>query len=126
MNTNELFGLLVSSEHALQTQIDRQNPREVDQLIHDEFHEFGTSGGCFDKAAVVDFLNAEAVDMSSADFKLHRLADNVAVLTYRSVTRFQDGRAPMYSNRTSIWIYQDGRWQMRFHQGTPTKAFDLT
>lgn len=123
MNANELLNVIVSFERALQMQGDRQNPSEVDQLIHDEFHEFGTSGGSFDKVAVADFLNSEAVDMSSGDFKLHLLADNVAILTYRSVTRFQDGRSPMYSNRRSIWIYLDGRWQLRFHQGTPTKAF---
>lgn len=42
------------------------------------------------------------------DLAVDELADGIALVTYTL-----DG-----TWRSSIWIREDGRWQMRFHQGT--------
>jgi ribonuclease HI len=41
------------------------------------------------------------------------LAPEVVLVTYDSVT--QAGRA----RRSSVWVRDRGRWQLRAHQGTP-------
>jgi hypothetical protein len=57
-------------------------------------------------------------------FKTLVLAPGVVLVTYRAV-RYRGGAAsPESSLRSSIWKQIDGRWQMRFHQGTA--ASDVT
>jgi hypothetical protein len=45
------------------------------------------------------------------DFAVEALAPDVALATYRI-------GEPRPSNRSTIWVRRDGRWQVRFHQGT--------
>jgi hypothetical protein len=52
---------------------------------------------------------------------LHTLAPDVVLATYRVV----DETRKQHTLRSSIWKLKDGRWQMVFHQGTPTKRIDL-
>jgi ribonuclease HI len=42
----------------------------------------------------------------------HPLSADAILLTYR-----MPGRP-----RSSLWIRHDGRWRLRFHQGTPTES----
>ena len=51
--------------------------------------------------------------VSIEDFAVDLVADDVALVTYRMTT-------PIPSNRSSLWLRRDGRWVMRFHQGTRT------
>jgi hypothetical protein len=107
----------------LQRQHSDIDPDSAEHLLHADFFEFGSSGGIVNKQMVKTYLRADAIDMTSVDFSLHALADGVCLLTYRSVTRFAASRPPRYANRSSIWTSTDGRWQMFFRQGTPTKPF---
>jgi hypothetical protein len=45
------------------------------------------------------------------DFAATEVAEDVVLVTFRL-----GGERP--SERSSIWIRRDGRWQVRFHQGT--------
>jgi hypothetical protein len=74
---------------------------------------------------VIEYLADEKIDMTSGNFRLDLLADGVALLTYRSIKRFESPTPPLYSNRSSIWTRVAGQWQMFFHQGTPTKPFEF-
>ena len=102
----------------------RSSPDLVGRLLADEFIEFGRSGRVYNKAVTIEALAAEDVSDPApmpqvSDFSVTRLSTDVALVTYtgsREPTERQKGRQTL---RSSIYRYQDGRWQMIFHQGTP-------
>jgi hypothetical protein len=85
--------------------------------------EFGRSGRVYRKEDVVRSLAAEGAENSpaptAANFELTCLADDIVLVTYRSLRKDKDGQE-LHSLRSSIWKLIGGRWQMIFHQGTPT------
>jgi hypothetical protein len=118
--------LIRSLEEELFKQTVRGSPEAVSMLLADNFIEFGRSGGVYRKDEVVRSLAAETHEINApkrtaTDFKLTSLADDIVLLTYRSVRRFTDSGQEQHSLRSSIWKFIGGRWQMMFHQGTPTQ-----
>lgn len=86
--------------------------RDLPSLIADDFVEHGASGAVWDVDAVRRLLGAATPDQARIeDFVAVELALDVVLVTYRI-------EAPRPSNRVSIWVRRDGRWMMRFHQGT--------
>jgi hypothetical protein len=87
--------LIKGLEEELFKQTVRGSPEAVSMLLADNFIEFGRSGGVYRKDEVVRSLAAEiheinAPKRTATDFKLTSLADDVVLLTYRSVRRFTD------------------------------------
>ncbi len=81
------------------------------RLIADDFLEFGRSGRVWTRDAIRDVLEGPPCSPGPIDgFDVTELAEGVALVTYRTAD----------ANRSSIWVRRDGRWQMRFHQGTAT------
>jgi hypothetical protein len=81
-------------------------------LIAEDFLEFGRSGRTWTRASIRAVLEeAPSPSVSIEAFDVARLADDVALATYRAA----------HANRSSVWVHRDGRWQLRFHQGTPAK-----
>jgi hypothetical protein len=115
--------LIQGLEKELFKQTVRGSSDEVDKLLADNFVEFGRSGRVYHKEEVIRSLAAESAGavqtLTASDFALKPLADGVVLLTYRSLRRGEDGRE-LHSLRSSIWKLIGGRWQMVFHQGTPT------
>jgi hypothetical protein len=99
----------------------RSSGDELSRLLADDFIEFGSSGSIYNKQQIIDSLAREQImDGSTADFSVRVLADDVVLLTYRS-TRYDPATAEeWHSLRSSIWKMNETRWQMIFHQGTPT------
>ncbi|MBA8876926.1 DUF4440 domain-containing protein [Phyllobacterium myrsinacearum] len=119
--------LLQSFEEQLLEQSVRQTPNTVRQLLADEFVEFGSSGSVFNKQEIVDALANEAADKdpfvrSTSDFSVQALSQDVILITYRSVRAHIVTGQERHSLRSSVWKFIDGRWQMIFHQGTPTQG----
>lgn len=116
----ELFRHLELELHSRETRSSRD---AVSALLANGFIEFGSSGGIYDKAVVVDALVQEARVENTAlpevhDFTVSSIAPDAVLVTYRSVRR-SDGMTPERQTlRSSIWKRIDGRWQMFFHQGT--------
>lgn len=116
----EFFRHLELELHSPKTRSSRD---AVSALLANEFIEFGSSGGIYDKAVVVDALAQEASVENTAlpevhDFTVRSIAPEGVLVTYRSVRR-SDGKTPERQTlRSSIWKRIDGRWQMFFHQGT--------
>lgn len=82
-------------------------------LIAPDFLEFGASGRRWDPSSIASLLEmAEPRRLEIEGFDVAELAADVVLATFRL-----DG-----VNRTSIWVRRDGRWQMRFHQGTTAMA----
>ncbi|HSG18575.1 MAG TPA: DUF4440 domain-containing protein [Anaerolineae bacterium] len=103
----------------------RRDRARLDELLHESFVEFGRSGKRYDKASTLDDLPSDPAPMVmwSQDFELVELADDVALLTYRSASVDEDGNLFRFSLRSSVWQRTARGWQMRFHQGTPTEPF---
>jgi hypothetical protein len=96
----------------------RHSAETVDNLLADNFIEFGSSGRIYNKQQVIESLQQESPTRRElADFKALVLAEGVVVVTFRVV---EEGERPIHSLRSSIWKWMDGRWQMVFHQGTLT------
>ena len=88
----------------------------MDATFAPDFHEFGRSGRRYTRE---ELLGSEAHDFDATlhDFTEHPFSDTITLTTYISELRTPDG--PGRANRASIWDRASGRWQLRFHQGTP-------
>lgn len=95
--------------------------KELDELLADDFIEFGSSGKSYDKKAQLDAVKgtntSNSIQFSVTDFKIKLLASDVLLTTYKTF-RHNDSK---YALRSSIWKKNEVKWQMIFHQGTPTK-----
>jgi len=96
------------------------------ELLHPDFHEFGRSGAVYTRADIVERLTAESepARLHAQDFVVRELAASVFLLTYRSATIAASGVLARHTNRSSVWRLGSAGWQVVFHQGTPTDAFD--
>lgn len=108
----------------------RSDAGQLQALLHEDFLEFGRSGGVHDKADSVGSLGAAVqpqppLQLVADGFALARLGPDSALLTYRSASVAEDGTAGRHTLRSSVWLRTALGWQMRFHQGTPTAPFDL-
>lgn len=120
-NTQDsLAAQLQALEAALQSQAVRADRARLAALLADDFVEFGSSGNLWTRAATLADLPVEDFcQRSIRDFQARLLADDVALVTYRS-QRHANGTLPASASlRSSLWKWRDGRWQMIFHQGTP-------
>ena len=114
----EITETLKQLEEQLQTNSVRTNAAAVSSMLTDDFIEYGSSGRIFSKPEILRELQSEsAAHITMHDFQASLLTEKIALVTYRSVRR-QPGSPPVESLRSSLWIFQEGRWQMRFHQGT--------
>jgi hypothetical protein len=103
----------------------RRSREALRDLLADEFLEFGSSGRCFTISETVEALVAEAAEeprFSVVDFSLLVLAPDVALARYRTEARGRHRFGAQYSLRSSVWVFRSGRWQLLFHQGTPTAS----
>lgn len=112
--------LRVLEEQLLQSDV-RKSAATLDALLDDDFVEFGSSGRVFDKQQIIEGLPSEpAARRSLRDFKALALAPGVVLVTYRVIGERGSGQPDVHSLRSSVWRLVDGRWRMRFHQGTST------
>ena len=103
----------------------RHSPDQVGALLSDDFVEIGSSGGVFNKQQVIEALEQEGppdptIRLSLVDFIARRLASDVILVTYRIIQEGGPGTRREPRLRSSIWKLIEGRWQMVFHQGTPS------
>lgn len=92
----------------------RSSRKSLEELLAEDFVEFGSAGDIYDRSSIVSALVLEApVAWSIASFQAKLLAGDVALVTY-SATK-GGGESAL---RSSIWRRIDGRWRMVFHQGT--------
>lgn len=112
-------------ESHLQPEV-RRSAEAMTDLLADDFVEFGSTGTVHtDKEKIVESMrDAPSPRMSLSDFEAKLLAPGVALTTYRVVKHDELRPHMKHSLRSSVWKLMDGRWQLVFHQGTPTAASD--
>ncbi|BEM33095.1 hypothetical protein SMTE5_17880 [Serratia marcescens] len=121
----ELLNLFQTFEVELHRPTVRRDPQRVAALLHDDFEEIGRSGLRYDKCQTVAALEMETdyPPIFAEGFKLAKISEGAVLLTYKSFQRDAQGRVVRCTERSSIWLLTEkAGWQMRFHQGTPTKG----
>ena len=109
-------------EQILLTSCVRKDAARVSALLADDFREFGSSGTVYSKAEIVSLLQTEEeIQVRMKDFAYQPIAEDTALVTYRSERSSGDG-VTTAALRSSLWVIRDARWQMLFHQGTPVRA----
>ena len=106
-------------EESLWLESTRFDREYMDDLLAPEFFEFGRSGRVWSRDEVVTHpeVTIDAL-LPLADFAVHVIGDEVALVTYRS--RVRSGGELLWGNRSSIWRRTGDGWKLHFHQGTPT------
>lgn len=118
-----LFERLRLLEERLLQHESRTSVKELEELISDDFVEFGSSGYIYNKQDIIEDLpSSPQVKMTMLDFQLRVLSNDVVLTTYRIVKYPEDSGEKKYSLRSSIWRLHNDKWQMIFHQGTPTEV----
>lgn len=119
--TNALLAILQALEVELHHPGVRCDAQRLAQLLHTDFHEVGRSGRPYDRVTVMRFLREQVASppVISDHFALQQLGPQIALLTYRSALRRPDAMLENHTLRSSVWVQQDARWQLIYHQGTP-------
>jgi hypothetical protein len=109
---------LETEMHTNETRCDRNR---METLLHPDFVEFARSGKQHTRAEVLnEFSATDALPaIHSEDFRLAVLAQDAALLTYRSAHVDPAGNLDRDTLRSSVWVSTEIGWQIRFHQGTP-------
>lgn len=116
----ELAAVLLKQESSLLDPAVRRDCDRVRELLAEDFVEFGSSGRIWTREQIIDSLASESHSpLALEDFRCRAIAPRVALVTYRSVRTDAETGTRAASNRSSIWIENEGRWRIRFHQGTP-------
>jgi hypothetical protein len=117
-----MLDLFRSLEERLLRQGVRHSPDEADALLAADFFEFGRSGAVWNRQQTIEGLMQEPlIEHSMRDVTTRLLSESVVLVTYRSVRRDPVSSKEWHALRSSVWKLIDGRWQMIFHQGTPTQ-----
>jgi hypothetical protein len=98
----------------------RSSPEELSQLLADDFVEFGSSGQVYNKGQIIQALQqGSGAQYALRDLQIRLLRPGVFLATYRVSRSMMPDQPPAWSLRSSIWVLNDGQWQLVFHQGTP-------
>lgn len=111
---------LLNLEQQLLTPGTRTDPAALLALFAPDFREFGSSGRIFTREAILTLLKTET-DFTPPEilhFEARELAPTLALATYRTERPATATQPVSSSLRSSLWTYQEERWQLLFHQGT--------
>ena len=110
-----MFDSVISLEKSLLEPAIRSDLTKLNDLLHHEFLEFGSSGQVYNKQDILNCLPHEKprlLEIESINAKA--LSDSCILLTFKL---FSDHK--LHSTRSSIWVNNSCQWQLIFHQGTP-------
>ena len=98
----------------------RKDVSMLNKLLADEFIEISKSGKLWTKSEIIkDLANETGAEITSTDFSLSILSENIVLITYTAHQSAKAGSSVITSKRSSIWKLFGNEWKMIFHQGTP-------
>ena len=110
--------LIERLEEELWCEETRFNLERMEEIIAQDFFEFGRSGRIYKRS---DTLCIPPQPIKAVipllDFKARALAKNVVQVTYTSIVTYDN--VIEKARRSSIWTKSPQGWILRFHQGTP-------
>ena len=116
--TNDEVSMLRELEEELWHEESRFDLQRMDEVIAEDFFEFGRSGRVYRREDTLAIPRGpiDAV-FPLPEFKARLLGRDVAQVTYNSAVTH--GGVVYHARRSSIWSRTDAGWTLRFHQGTP-------
>ncbi len=111
---------LTALEHTLWRSETRHDRALMEATFAPDFHEFGRSGRRYTREDLLPKGERDPIEATLHALTVTDLSDTIALVTYISELRRPTGTE--WANRSSLWDRTSGRWQLRFHQGTPCKA----
>ena len=95
-----------------------------EQRFASDFVEFGRSGRTYTREQII-YTAASPLQatLPLPNLKVRVLDVNTVQITYDSEATYEG--VVEYAHRSSIWSRSEGRWVMRFHQGTPYQPSSL-
>jgi hypothetical protein len=115
---NEDSEILKRLEEELWREDTRFDIHRMNELIAEDFCEFGRSGRIYHRQDTLT-IERQTIDviLPLPEFEARLLDENTAQVTYNSAVKY-DGVVE-YARRSSIWSRSIKSWVLRFHQGTP-------
>ena len=111
------FREIESLENKLLGSASRKSINTLDELLADDFKEFGKSGLVYNKQDILSRLpNEEPREFNAKYFEVKSLGGLAYLINFRTL---ESGIEVL---RSSIWESIDGRLQMVFHQGTEIRG----
>ena len=109
---------VLALERELQSAGTRADPTRLRELLAESFVEVGASGRRWDKAAILDLLDAESASgdpdpIEVIDLHGRHLTDDLIQVFWDS------HHAGRRARRTSLWQRDEAGWRQVYHQGTP-------
>lgn len=109
---------LIELEESMWREASRFDLTFQEQRFASDFVEFGRSGRIYTRGqAICTDASPIQATLPLPNLKLRVLDLNTVQITYDSQVTY--GGVVEYAHRSSIWSRAEGRWVMRFHQGTP-------
>lgn len=111
---------ILSLEKALIKPEVRKSALEIKKILSKDFVEFSSLGSEYHYKFGDVFQGEEeekGLNWEILDFKVRVLSKDCLLATYK-VIKHDELEKKKYSLRSSIWIKEEGRWKMTFHQGT--------
>ena len=103
-----------------ETRFDRDH---LEQVLADDFDEFGRSGRHWSReASIAAEATAFETVLPLQELRVRALGPDAALLTYRTETTYLGTGLTHVARRSSVWQRIDGAWRLRFHQATPTDS----
>ena len=104
----------------------RRDRAKLDAWAHPDFFEFAYSGRSYNRSEILELLPLDKSESKvwARDWSVLPLGESFALLTYKSAYETADGTLDRHSLRSSVWARTEQGWQLLFHQGTPTEAFE--
>ncbi len=104
---------LIQLERQMWQEVTRGDRDWMAAHLTDSFTEFGWSGARYTREDILE-ANIGPIQARVDGFVVRPLGRDAALVTYRSEQDRGSG------HRSSVWVRSLGRWQLDFHQGTPT------
>ena len=112
---------LLALELALARRDEASIPGGYEAVLAPDFIEIGASGRLWTRAEILAMLHAEPPNPSITIESIRDRRPRAGRWSSRRYDAVHDRRGnERRSRRSSIWIRLDGRWQLRFNQGTPS------
>lgn len=117
---NEIYNTIYELETSLLKPEVRSSYEQLDNLLAEDFKEFGSSGLIYTKQNVLERLplNIDKVVYTVSDFEVKNLSEEVVMANFKT-DRVINNTEKVASLRTSLWRKEGENWKIFFHQGTP-------
>ena len=114
--------IIFKLENKLQQPDVRKSVEQLEDLISDDFIEFGSSGQIYTKKDVLNNLPiSPEIKFIMTDFRINILSSDIVQSLFKTEKNNQQTGSTTRSIRSSLWRNEKGKWKMQFHQGTPIK-----